>query len=107
MIDGYLYLIDLVRCLLFRDEFLILLLAPLLFFHVFFIVYATVSELRLYYRQNMQIGEGGVVSPGYYTQYVSHVCTADHAAQIRDSLRRQEPIAPEPSLSSRSQRCMK
>lgn len=63
MIDGYLYLIGLVRCLLFRDEFLILLLAPLLFFHVFLIVYATVSELRLYYRQNMQIGEGGVVSP--------------------------------------------
>lgn len=60
MIDGYLYLIDLVRCLLFRDESL---LAPLLFFHVFFIVYATVSELRLYYRQNMLIGEGGVVSP--------------------------------------------
>lgn len=63
MIDGYLYLIDLVRCLLFRDKILIFLLAPLLFFHVFFIVYATVSELRLYYRQNMQIGEGGVVSP--------------------------------------------
>lgn len=63
MIDGYLYLIDLVRVLLFRDEFLNFLLAPLLFFHVFFIVYATVSELRLCYRQNMLIGEGGVVSP--------------------------------------------
>lgn len=61
MIDGYLYLIDLVTCLLFRDDFF--LLAPLLFFHVFLIVYATVSELRLYYRRNMQIGEGGVVSP--------------------------------------------
>lgn len=63
MIDGYLHLIDLVRCLLFRDEFLIFLLAPLLFFHVFLIVYATISELRLYYRQNMHIREGGVVSP--------------------------------------------
>lgn len=39
------------------------MLAPLLFFHVFFIFYATVSELRLYYCQNMQIREGGVVSP--------------------------------------------
>lgn len=64
MIEGYLYLIGLVRFLLFRDEILIsFLLAPLLFFHVFFIFYATVSELRLYYRQNMQIREGGVVSP--------------------------------------------
>lgn len=64
MIDGYLYLIDSVRFLLFRDEILIFfLLAPLLFFHVFLIVYATVSELGLYYRQNIQIGEGGVVSP--------------------------------------------
>lgn len=48
MIDGYLSLIDLVRFLLFRDEILIFfLLAPLLFFHVFFIVYATISNLRL------------------------------------------------------------
>lgn len=37
--------------------------SPLLSFHVFLIVYAAVSELRLYYRQNMQLGEGGVVSP--------------------------------------------
>lgn len=44
-------------------NFSIFLLAPLLFFYVFLTVYATVSELRLYYRQNMQIGEGGVVSP--------------------------------------------
>lgn len=63
MIGGYLYLIDLVRCLIFRDEILIFLLAPLLFFHVFFIFYATISRLRLEYRRHMQIREGVVVSP--------------------------------------------
>lgn len=44
-------------------RFLFFLLAPLLFFHVFLIVYATVSELRLEYRRHMQIREGVVVSP--------------------------------------------
>lgn len=73
MIDGYLYLIDLVRFLLFRDDFFFFLLAPLLFFHVFFIVYATVSEPRLYHRQNMQIGEGGVVSPILYSICISRL----------------------------------
>lgn len=63
MIDGYLYLIDLVRCLIFRDEILIFLLAPLLFFHVFFIVYATISRLRLEHRRHIQIREGVMVSP--------------------------------------------
>lgn len=29
--------------------------SPLLSFYVFLVFYATVSELRLYYRQNMQI----------------------------------------------------
>lgn len=59
----YLYLIDLVRFLLFRDEIFIFLLAPLLFFHVFLIVYATISRLRLEDRRHMQIREGVVVSP--------------------------------------------
>lgn len=48
MIDGYLYLIDLVRFLLFRDEIQFLFArSPLLFFHVFFIFYATISKLKL------------------------------------------------------------
>lgn len=74
MIDGYLYLIDLVRFLLFRDENLIFFARSSSLSHVFLIVYATVSELRLYYRQNMQIGEGGVVSPDIIlNMYVTEV----------------------------------
>lgn len=102
MIDGYLYLIDLVRFLLFRDDFFFFFARSSSLFPCFL-------HFLCYYKQTQTITPSAYADTrrrrgksGYYSQLVSHLFTADHAAQIRDSLRRQEPSAPEPSLSSRS-----
>lgn len=63
MIEGYLYLIDLVRCLLFREEFLNFFARSYSLFPFFLHYLCYYKQTQTINRQYMQIREGGVVSP--------------------------------------------